>query len=384
MTSYDSPFIKIVDNNAAKTIVYFSSVNVPEGKFNGTNVVDDIDANCVFLNCQGNSWYLDGIPGIGTCIEEVSKTLKNIVDQLNGEDKETFTLYFGGSMGGYGALLYGCLNNADRVIGTGVEVDLLKKDGYASNLSKFDFESIDLPDFLSIVSNTKANIDLVFGENSAGDYYDISPLCSFSNVTSHSIPNCGHKVPVALNNSIGMKNFINEALLGKNPFNDVDGALCKYPFVLNSLSGLIKFDPEVFVEMLKKRRDLDSSVKALMHHKLGEYFHVINVQDALYHYQLAIHFNPAFYSSYLNLSKLHLKERNIFEFRKNIDAAINLIKINNTDSLEYLYYLLARGLVEFNKMKDALLIIDTELRSVDSSTPLGKLIQTLIEKTDGK
>ena len=220
-------------------------------------------------------------------------------------------------------------------------------------------------------------MDLIFGENSPEDFYDISMLSSLDNVSLYSIPNCGHKVPLSLEKSLGVKHILEQTLLGQKPFRSINGKLCNYPFILKMLSGLVELDCNYFLAALENRNDIDSSVKALMHEKLGDFFHKENLSQAIHHYKLAIHFNPFSYNSYIGLSQIYLKERSIINFKSNLEAAISLIKINKTDSIEYLYYLLAKGLYELNEFDHARQIISNSLELIAENSQLGRLVNSL-------
>ena len=384
MNSFNSPFIKVIDKNSSNTVVYFSSVNVPEGKFNGTNAIEGIDANLIFLNCKDNSWYLSEIPNFSRSLNELSKNLKKLTDQLNAGKSNPFTLYYGGSMGGYGALLYGSMNNADKVIATGVEFNLTKPKGYAATLSSFDFSSIKLPDIANVIKNSQANIDLVFGEASPEDYEDLHSLSNFENVNIYSIPNCAHKVPVVIEKTLGIKNLLISTLNKEKPLNKIEGKLSKLPLILKMLSGIVSFNPDTFIEVLVKRDNLDSSIKAIMYEKLGNYFEESDLEKAQCYYKLATHFNPASPSAYSALAKTFLKQRNAYQFRLNMEAAISLIKINRTEPVEYQHYLLAEGLTKLGKSKEALEILDIELSTTPEDSPLGKLASSLKEKINNE
>lgn len=380
MISFNSQYIKVVDNNSTNTIVYFSSVNVPAGKFNGTNAIGEIDANLIFVNCKDNSWYLSEIPNFSNDVRELGINLKKLTTQLNQGKSDSTTLYFGGSMGGYGALLYGCINNADKIIATGVELSLTKPNGYAATLSSFDFSAIELPDIPTITRNSYSEIDLIFGEGAPLDYADLDSLYNIQNVNIISVPNCAHKVPVVLENTLGISNLLAATLKGEKPLEKIEGKLSKHPLILRMLSGIIEFNPDTFIEILSKRINLDNSIKALMYERLGNFFKDTNIEKAQTYYKLATHFNPASSSAYSALAKLFITKQNPYQFRTNMEAAISLIKINKTESVEYQYYLLAEGLVNLGNSKEALSILELELSNIPEDTPLGKLILLLKEK----
>ena len=94
-------------------------------------------------------------------------------------------------------------------------------------------------------------------------------------------------------------------------------------------------------------------------------------------FYIVLHFNPFSYNSYIGLSQIYLKERSIINFKSNLEAAISLIKINKTDSIEYLYYLLAKGLYELNEFDHARQIISNSLELIAENSQLGRLVNSL-------
>ncbi len=377
MIDMSSPFIKIIDNSSPNTIVYFSSVDVPEGKFNGTSAVNSINANFVFVNCVDNNWYLLDIPGLSKNIVELASNIKQIINEFCVDIDDPSVTYFGGSMGGYGALICGCLNNANKVIATGVEINLTKVGGYAFSLSRADFSKVILPDVVNIVSSSNAMIELAFGENAPTDYQDIDQLSSLPNVNIFSIPNCGHKVPVLIEKTVGIKSLLENAIEGKSLLKVISGKLTNYPKVLNMLSGLIEFDCDYIVNLLTAQQDIDSLVKSQLYERLGSYFEGKSDVKSIDFYKLSVHFNPGFPGPYVCLAKLFLKRRNLWEFRRYSELAIATTGINKTDSVEYQFYLFAKGLSQLNRLEDALSIIDNKLNNIALSTPLGKLVNQL-------
>ncbi|MEP0356624.1 hypothetical protein [Paraglaciecola sp.] len=384
MKQYDSPYIKVIDNKSSNSIVYFSSVDVPEGKFNGTSAVEGIDSNIIFVNCKGNTWYLSGIPHLAETVKELANFLRNLTDELSIGKDNPFTLYFGGSMGGYGALLYGCLNNASKVIATGVETNLTKAGGYAANLSSFDFSKIVLPNIVEIAKNSSTHIVLVFGEDSPKDYQDLFPFEKLVNVSIISLPNCGHKVPIQLEKSLGIKKLLSSTLKGEALLKTINGKLIRYPHILKMLSGLINFNAKLVINILEQREDIDSTVKAILYENLGRNIHSKNPDKAIDYYKLATLFNPARHATYLSLANAYLQAGNAYQFKINIEAAITLTKINRTESVEYQYYLLADGLNQLKKTEESLATVTSKLNDVNVNTPLGKLIVTLKEKINNE
>lgn len=65
----------------------------------------------LYIRDINRAWYHQGLPGIGRNIEEIVVFLKNKINQ----QKVQWIIMMGGSMGGYAALLFGFLVEADLV-----------------------------------------------------------------------------------------------------------------------------------------------------------------------------------------------------------------------------------------------------------------------------
>jgi len=106
----------------ADTIVVFSALNTPKGKFRFTKALAEFDGNVIYLNSKkGNDWYTEGIEGLGEDYESTAIALKNLINLYSGNGKKK-VITIGGSMGGYAAVLYGALIDADYSIATGTEL----------------------------------------------------------------------------------------------------------------------------------------------------------------------------------------------------------------------------------------------------------------------
>ena len=116
--SYDSILVKQKDGSTA-TILAFSSVGTKKGSFIFYKTFENIDANVVFINDYKSHWYTNGTPDFFNEYE-FEKYIRDILLKLG--TKELFT--FGSSMGGYGAMKYGSVFEADGVIAMTPEVEL--------------------------------------------------------------------------------------------------------------------------------------------------------------------------------------------------------------------------------------------------------------------
>lgn len=155
-------------------IVAFSHVGYPEGKFAFTNAFANLHCNKLFLNCPGNSWYQNGIPGFGDSVEAAAMQLKLHIAELGVRR----TIFVGMSMGGYGALLFGLLVGADIILAFTAEVQIGSERGrsFVENRIRF-FDPVYQNLSYLINENTKSQLFLIYGE---GDLLDLSLLWPIS------------------------------------------------------------------------------------------------------------------------------------------------------------------------------------------------------------
>lgn len=106
----------------ADTIVVFSALNTPKGKFRFTKALAEFDGNVIYLNSKkGNDWYTEGIEDLGEDYRSTAIAIKNLICQYSGNG-ERKVITIGGSMGAYAAVLYGALIDADYSIACGTEL----------------------------------------------------------------------------------------------------------------------------------------------------------------------------------------------------------------------------------------------------------------------
>ena len=79
------------------------------------------DCNHVLLRPAGKGWYHDGVPGLGATIEETAASLRRVVEALQPDRIVTF----GASVGGYAAIVFGSLLQADRIVALSAELQLM-------------------------------------------------------------------------------------------------------------------------------------------------------------------------------------------------------------------------------------------------------------------
>jgi hypothetical protein len=79
-----------------------------------------ITFNRLLIRDVANAWYHRGVPGLGAHVDEMAATLRSLVHAIR--PSEVITI--GQSMGGYGAIMFGMLLGADRIVAFGPQSHL--------------------------------------------------------------------------------------------------------------------------------------------------------------------------------------------------------------------------------------------------------------------
>lgn len=199
--SIESPFILVRDNSSTKTHVIFSSANIPKGKFSGTKAFYRVDVNYIFINCPDNNWYIDRIEGLGECYDDILINLRKIIMSLGSTSELVF---YGGSMGAYGAFIYGLNFESARIFVTGLEYELGVLGGFYNKhcrvKDKIDLISANarVKDIVCNKSIRPSDVHVIYGERSACDMYCALKLVDDSDFNIYTVANEDHSIPPLL------------------------------------------------------------------------------------------------------------------------------------------------------------------------------------------
>ncbi|GAB2191911.1 hypothetical protein MAH1_35200 [Sessilibacter sp. MAH1] len=190
------------------SVVIFSAVDCQEGDFHSVKALSHLSVNKIYVNCKENSWYLDGIPNLGFDWEQSAINLKKLAKSITNSGNG-LVLYFGGSMGGAGALLYGLYANVDKIVSTGSEATFFRQGGYSS--FKFKGHNVFQPDWGKLVSEFSGELLMIYG-----DVEPIDRIASDEFLNIHPkfrdgmyiISGYGHRVPVLISERMGFESFI--------------------------------------------------------------------------------------------------------------------------------------------------------------------------------
>lgn len=202
-----------------KLLVICSSLDTRHPKFTFWKLAQKLECNCLFLNSPMTHWYRTGIIGVDGGLPGVTQKISEVRRNLEIEE----TIFFGVSMGAYGAILLGSLCKADHIIAFSVE-PLLGVPGGRTEVTRNHLQSI-YPD-LRVLDIPKTS--LVFGEMDISDAIGAQLLIeACKDISAYRIPYAEHDVANSLNyrneltplllNLINNDGVQNSSLYGPSP-----------------------------------------------------------------------------------------------------------------------------------------------------------------------
>lgn len=156
----------------------------------------DLDFKKLFVADIRNSWWhtkFGTLSGIGPL------TMKKFLDEKIKEANVEKTLYVGVSMGGYGAILFGCLMWADKVIAVSPQTYLTETRRRKSLNKKFEGYDVDesftdLKDVLERTKNDKTIYKIWHGSRNKSDAKAANRIANLKNVHVNTIKSSNHVV----------------------------------------------------------------------------------------------------------------------------------------------------------------------------------------------
>ncbi|WP_421577601.1 tetratricopeptide repeat protein [Shinella sp. M31] len=193
-TALDGDHFQVVpEPGSNKLVIYLTATGAPPRIYNFWNAGNAVKTHRIFVNHR-RSWYQQGVPGLGETVEETARSIRAWADHL-GVD-EIYTV--GGSMGGYGAVLFGCLLGA-RVLAFSWETELHFP---ASRSEKLMDKGtvVTYPDLAPLIASTGIRVFTIFGERDAVDAYSLSRIFHLPTVQVKSMQQVLH----------GPQNYLNK------------------------------------------------------------------------------------------------------------------------------------------------------------------------------
>ena len=156
----------------------------------------DLTFNVLFVGDLNNSWWhtnYEGLPGHGPYI------LRDFLLEKIKQSGATKTLYLGVSMGGYGALLFGCLTKATKVMAFSPQTMLTnarKKKNLNRAFEGFEIDETltDLKQVLEEKNNHETIYNIWYGRLNNSDTKAAKRVSHIDNVFIHPIESSKHNV----------------------------------------------------------------------------------------------------------------------------------------------------------------------------------------------
>ena len=157
---------------------------------------NDLDFKKLFVADIRNSWWhtkYGNLPGIGPPV--FKKFLNKEIEKANVEK----TLYVGVSMGAYGALLFGCLTEATKVMAISPQTMLTETRRRKQLNRKFEGYDVDesytdLKPILENTQNDKTIYKIWHGRLNAGDTKAAKRISHIKNVNVYPVESAKHNV----------------------------------------------------------------------------------------------------------------------------------------------------------------------------------------------
>lgn len=173
------------------------------------HLTKDLYVNKIYLRDLSQTWYHSGLPGISKNIDETADYLRQKIHEA-GVDK---VVVFGNSMGGYAAIVFGILINADIVHAFSPHTFLLDA-AYIRNKEKiryvhnnFSRKYFDLKNLINSRNNL-SKINIYYDSKEMLDKKHAAHLKASQNVELNSFRGGGHTLIKVLRDSGELQNII--------------------------------------------------------------------------------------------------------------------------------------------------------------------------------
>lgn len=199
------------------------------GRLKKLEATTDTAINKILVRDCLNAWYHREIPGLGYHVDEVAKSLQQMITTI----KPSQVITIGQSMGGYAAIMFGTLLNADTIISFGPLSFLNSKEALLYHdrrwltvmqaLEEFPPPNgyYDLPALISKTGN-KPQLHVFFGtkpdegatESVNLDVFHAHRYAALPNCHIHPFPGSGHAVVQHLIDTKRINGILGQHILG--------------------------------------------------------------------------------------------------------------------------------------------------------------------------
>ena len=177
------PEVRYIKGNEKKLLISFGYLDIPKYKYYSLDYFYGCEFDRIILTDSENQWFLKGFIGLGNMTKDVIKNLLIIKDKMQYIEVITF----GVSMGGYGALLFGLILKANRILAFNPEIQLLLPKSRSINYIKnynYDRKYFDLSKLIKEVDFHKTNICVLYSRYDSIDYQNFNRVKELKNINA--------------------------------------------------------------------------------------------------------------------------------------------------------------------------------------------------------
>lgn len=182
------PTFLIKPGNGDTAIVAFSGLRSRRGEFNLERALDENMSNFprLFIRDPNSHWYNSEIAGLGQTIDQIADKIKQETDRLGAAR----IVAIGPSMGGYAAILFGCVLGAERAIAIAPQTLL---DPGLRHAPPVDVR-LQAPDLKPFVRAARTQVDIVAGWDDHNDVFHAQRVARFPSVRILALPYQLHEI----------------------------------------------------------------------------------------------------------------------------------------------------------------------------------------------
>lgn len=164
-STQDREVFYAMPSGSATAIVAFGAKGGGLNHFHFFKLLEPLpELSKLLVRDPSDSWYNAGLPGVGDTLTEIAAAIERELAALGAER----ILTCGSSMGGYAAILFGCMLGAERAIAIGPQTLLDPALPHAPPPGT----ALQAPDLAPIVCDSPATrVDLVFGRDELLDIF---------------------------------------------------------------------------------------------------------------------------------------------------------------------------------------------------------------------
>jgi pimeloyl-ACP methyl ester carboxylesterase len=168
-------------------------------------------ASTLLVRDPSDNWYNAGLPGVGQTVEEIAGRIEAELAKMGA--KRVVTV--GSSMGGYAAILFGCLIGAERVVALVPQTLLDPGLPHWRPAAGVELQAPDLRPFIHDAPQT--TINAVFGMDDLMDIFHVRRIASAPSVRTLGLPATNHAFPKGLHQKDEYWPFVTTLIEGRVP-----------------------------------------------------------------------------------------------------------------------------------------------------------------------